>query len=114
MVISFLRAHKTIALCITFSGLFLLVSGILTLVNYGRLAPLIVLHFDAVRGVNVFGTPVSVWGIWFLGLTMNLVNAGLAYEFYHRERLLSYLYLGGSALISLLTLVAIGVVVTIN
>lgn len=114
MVAKILGTRRAIVVFVAIAGVLLAASGIVVFVNYGRLAPLIVLHFDALHGVDTFGTRASIWGVWFLGLTMNLVNLALAYEFYHRERLLSYLYLGGNVLISLIMFIAVGVVVSIN
>ncbi len=107
-------AHKAITVILAISFVLMLTSGILTYTNYGRLAPLIVLHFDALHGVDTFGTRASIWGMWALGLTMNILNGGLAYEFYNRERFLAYLYLGANVLISLIALISVGVMVTVN
>lgn len=114
MVTRILRLHKAIIAFVAIAGILLAISGIMVSMNFSRLAPLIVLHFDALHGVDTFGTRASIWGIWLLGFAINLVNIGLAYEFYNRERLLSYLYLGANVLISLIMLIAIGVVVSIN
>ena len=114
MALRLIRTHKAISVLIAISLALLAVSGIIAFLQYGRLAPLIVIHFDALHGVDTFGTRASVWGVWFLGLAINIVNALLAYEFYHRERVLSYLYLGANVLVSLIVLIAVGVVVSIN
>ncbi len=114
MVAKILGLNRTIVALIAIACVLLTASGVMVSMNYGRLAPLIVLHFDALNGVDTFGTRASIWGVWFLGLAINMVNWALAYEFYHRERLLSYLYLGGNVLISLIMFIAIGVVVSIN
>ena len=114
MDFTFFSRHKTLSAFIIVSAVLLLASFLLISVSYGRLAQSVVLHFDIFHGVDLFGARASVWWIWFLGFAMVLVNDGLAYEFYHRERFLSYLFLGANMLISLFVLVALGVIVSIN
>ncbi len=114
MVAKILGINRTIVVLVAIACVLLAISGVMAFMNYGRLAPLIVLHFDALNGVDTFGTRASILGMWFLGVVVNMVNAALAYEFYNRERLLSYLYLGGNVLIALIVFIAIGVVVSIN
>ncbi len=114
MDLTFFSRHKTISAFIIVSVVLLFASFFLISVSYGRLAQSIVLHFDIFHGVDLFGARASVWWIWFLGLAIFLVNNGLAYEFYHRERFLSYLFLGANMLTSLFVLVALGVIISIN
>lgn len=114
MDVAFFKKHKTLfALIIATFALFLF-SFALILWNFNRLAPSIVLHFDSFHGVDAFGTRASLWGIWILGIVVCLVNGGLVYEFYHRERFLSYLFLGANVLIALFALIIIGVITSIN
>lgn len=114
MDLTFFSRHKTISAFIIVSVVLLFASFLLISISYGRLAQSIVLHFDIFHGVDLFGARASVWWIWFLGLAIFLVNNGLAYEFYHRERFLSYLFLGANMLTSLFVLVVLGVIISIN
>ncbi|MEK7089603.1 MAG: hypothetical protein AAB920_02175 [Patescibacteria group bacterium] len=114
MALSFFTHHKALSVLIIISLVFTIFSFILLSLNYGRLAESIVLHFDSFHGVDMFGSRASIWWIWFLGFAMLGVNLGLAYEYYNRERFLSYLFLGANALISLFVLVIIGVIISIN
>jgi len=113
-VLSFFSEHKTLAVLILISLVLSIFSFTLVSWNYGRLAESIVLHFDSFHGVDMFGSRTSIWWIWFLGLAMLGVNWGLAYEYYNRERFLSYLFIGANALVSLFVLVIIGVIVSVN
>lgn len=114
MALSFFSHHKALFALIIISLIFSIFSFILVSWNYGRLAESIVLHFDSFHGVDMFGSRASVWWIWILGLAILGVNGALAYEYYNRERFLSYLFLGANALASLFVLVVIGVIVSIN
>ena len=114
MDISFFKQHKALSALIIIALVLPVFSLILLAFNYGRLAQSIVLHFDSFHGVDVFGFRASLWWIWIIGFAMYAVNAGLAYEFYHRERFLSYLFLGANVLASFFVLVIIGVILSIN
>lgn len=92
----------------------MVVSFGIVIINYGSIAQTIVLHFDAFQGVDLFGSRANLWGVWVLGLVMMMVNGILCYEFYHRERFLSYLFLVGNILIGMLVLIINSVLISIN
>ena len=74
----------------------------------------LVLHFDAFRGADFFGKPSDVFDILMVGLIVCVINAFLAERLYTRERFLSYVLAFGTVLLSLLILIAVGVIISIN
>jgi hypothetical protein len=114
MNLRMLTEHRSMSALIGITLVLMLVVAIIIQLNYGRLSELIVLHFDALHGIDMFGTRIGIWGVWWLGLTIQCVNGILAYEYYHRERLLSFLFLGANVLVAILTLIIVGVLITTN
>ncbi|RJQ29596.1 hypothetical protein C4565_01705, partial [Candidatus Parcubacteria bacterium] len=93
---------------------FSVVSLVLTATNYGRLAESIVIKFDTLQEVSVFGEKSGLWGIWLLGLTMMGMNGVLMYEFWNRERFLSYIFAFANSFLSLLVFLIIVVLLSNN
>jgi len=60
------------------------------------------------------GEKSDIWGIWAGGLALLIVNSFLAGVFYHRERVLAYVFAGAALLLSILALVALGVIFSVN
>ncbi|MCX6788475.1 MAG: hypothetical protein WCO21_02660 [bacterium] len=108
------KKHRVFSALVLITLLLTLVSLLILALNYGRLGQSIVLHFDQFHGVDVFGSRSSILWIWLLGIAVLSVNSGLIYEFYNRERFLSYIFLGASVLSSLFVLIVISVIVSIN
>lgn len=75
---------------------------------------LLVVHFDAYRGIDFLGDKFDVFGILFSGLAINIINAVISVFLYRRERFLSHLFAFGSAFFSLLILIAVTVIISIN
>lgn len=99
----------------------LLLSGILLAVGFGaayvNLAEgdyLIVIHFDSYRGIDFFGTRAHVFGILWLGAALNIINFTLAAIFRRREKFLTHLLSWFSVFLSLLILIAVAVIISIN
>ncbi|MEK7086863.1 MAG: hypothetical protein AAB935_01245 [Patescibacteria group bacterium] len=82
--------------------------------NLRRFSPPLILHFDEFRGVDFFGEKIEFFGIWFVGFAAVTINTALSEVFFHRERVLSYLFLGVNVLLSLLILIISAVVITVN
>ena len=75
---------------------------------------LLVIHFDSFRGVDFFGNRADVFGILWVGLAINAVNFLLSYVFYEREKFLSLVISWFSVFFSLLILIAVSVIISIN
>lgn len=112
--LSFFKKHKfytaLIALCFAFS----FVSVILVVTNYGHLSSSIVLKFDTLKEISIFGEKNSLWGIWLLGLTILGMNGILMFEFWNRERFLSYLFAAANSFLALLIFIIITTLLSNN
>lgn len=93
---------------------FLAISFFIVLLNAGTLAKPVLLHADPRLGVREFGNRGTVWEILGAGVAFMLVNVFLSGALYRRERILSYLIMGSGALVSLLTLVVLGFIISAN
>lgn len=113
LVINFWR-EKPLRLLFLLGGGFLAISFAIVAVKIGSLSVPVILHFDYWSGIDLFGDRSSVWGVWFLGAAISLVNAGFAEFFFFRSRALSYAFLAANFLISILLFVAVSVMVTVN
>ncbi len=84
---------------------------------YIRLADvqnLLIIHFDSFRGIDFLGSKSDIFGILAVNLAALAVNSWLAYALYYRERFISYLLSFSSAVISLLILIAVLAIISIN
>lgn len=96
-------------------GLFLfVVSFVFIILKVNMLSLPVILHFDAFNGVDKFGDQSSVWGVWGLGFVFFLLNSVLGEVFFLRERALTFVFLGTNLLFSILFLIIISVIITIN
>lgn len=75
---------------------------------------LIIIHFESLRGVDFLGSKNEVIGILFSGLALNVINFLLASFLHNRQRLLSYLIGLMNIFISLLILLTIIVIISVN
>lgn len=75
---------------------------------------LLVIHFDAYRGADFFGTASDVLDILISAVIVLLVNLVLANELYLRERFLSYAIATSTPVFMLLILIAVRVIISIN
>ena len=100
------------------SGILILAALWLAVVYLPTNEPL-VLHFDEFKGIDRWGEASHVY--WLIGLvtTMNLVNLAIVAVFHGRETGISKAVLmrtigAASALLSLLLLIAVGVIISVN
>jgi len=104
--------EKPLVILICTSAVFLTTAALFVL--FSDLTPPLVLHFDDFYGVNFFGTVGDAWGLWLLGVVLTLVNAGLGEVLLFRERFLSFVLFATATLFSFLTLLTIGVIISVN
>ncbi len=82
--------------------------------NFSGFRGLLIIHFDSFRGIDFLGDKGDVFKILGLGIIVLVINAVLAHEFYWKERFLSYVLSFGTAIFSLLILMAIIAIISIN
>lgn len=92
----------------------LIISALIVYLNVAQLSSPIIFHFDKLNGIDVFGAKIDLWRFWLAGFMIILVNTILSHEFYYRERILSYILIGTNLLFSILTLIVVLLIVSIN
>ncbi len=96
-------------------GLALLLIGFgIAIYNFGGFHGLLIIHFDSFRGIDFLGDKSDVFKILGLGVIILAINAVLTHEFYWKERFLSYVLSFGTAIFSLLILMAVIAIISIN
>ena len=99
------------------AALSLLILILATLIFYSSLGstttPLII-HFDAYKGIDFLAGRAEAFGILLSALVMILINFFLADFLYSRERFLSYIFGFVSLELSILILIAISVIISVN
>ena len=82
--------------------------------NLEALPSKLIIHFDHFRGVDFFGDITDVW--WLVGLVVGMValNLGLSVGFFYRERIASYFLVATNVLLSLLLLIAVATILSVN
>jgi hypothetical protein len=75
---------------------------------------LLIVHFDAYRGIDLMGSRRDLFFIPSLGLIALFINSALASMLYFRERFASLLVAFASFASTLLILIAILVIISVN
>lgn len=114
MVKSLILGNKTLTVFVGVSLLFLIIGLFLVYFNITKLTSPIILHFDNVLGMDFFGEKQSLWFVWLTGFFVVLVNFFIGKTLFHRERILSYLIFGATALFAMFHLVAINQIISLN
>jgi len=95
---------------------FTLASVFLTAFSLGlkEKRPLFILHFDGYKGVDILGKVVDVWFIIGAVFLILIVNIILTEIFFQRERILSYFLVSVNLLISILLMIVVAVIISVN
>jgi len=75
---------------------------------------LLVVHFTGGGGIDFLGTKGDIFNVLFSGLAASLVNVFLINVFYDRVRFLAYLFSFFNIVFSVLILIAVGVIISVN
>ncbi|MBI5732426.1 hypothetical protein HY967_00500 [Candidatus Jorgensenbacteria bacterium] len=86
----------------------------LILFKLSALSSPLIIHFDSFNGIDLFGEKTDVWGIWITGLVMFITNTVIANEFFYRLRPISYFLISANVILTILILVVISTIITIN
>lgn len=111
--VCFLR-DRVLLVLLVLCGIFLAVSLGLVIFKADSLTFPIILRFDSLRGIDMFGDVSDVWKIWTLGFLIVALNLFFAHMFFFRERALSYLFMGMSVLISLFLIIIMSLIINVN
>ncbi len=82
--------------------------------NIDKLSSPLIFHFDKLNGIDILGGAIDLWRFLLAGFMIILINVILSYEFYYRERILSYFFLAVNLLFSVLVLIIVFLIVSIN
>ncbi|MDO8466626.1 MAG: hypothetical protein Q7S83_00610 [bacterium] len=83
-------------------------------IHFGGSGNLLVVRLDSVRGINFISQVGEVWGTLAVVLAINVVNFLLTLGLLKRDRKIAVLLPFTSTLISLLILIYISVIVSVN
>ncbi len=75
---------------------------------------LLIVHFDAFRGIDFLGTRRDVFGVAATALAVNAVNAFLAGAFWKRYPFLSAVIAGATLVFSIFVAATLGLIVVNN
>lgn len=93
---------------------FFIAAPVFIFAHRNHLASPLVLHFDAHNGITAFGTISDLWGIWIIAAFIAGLNVFLAKRFYEKERIIAYMLIAANVLLSLLSFIAIAVIISVN
>lgn len=91
----------------------LIVSFGLAVVHFRGVSDLLIIHFTP-AGIDIAGDFLDILVILLGGLAIFCVNTALAYALYSRVRYLAYLLSFFSVFSSVLILIAVGVIISVN
>lgn len=96
-------------------SLVLLVSAFfIAYVNFWDAGNILVIHSSPFKGADFFGVKNDVFGIIIASAIVWLMNMALAQEFYYKERFLSYLLAFSTLFFTVLILVTIDGIISLN
>ncbi len=105
---------KYLRVVFVLSFLILFFLALVAFVKLQDVYPPLVIHFDAYKGIDFFGGKMEISGILISSFVMIIINFFLADFLYYRQRFLSYLFSFGSLWITILILIAVGVIINVN
>ncbi|MBI3638495.1 hypothetical protein HY227_02015 [Candidatus Wolfebacteria bacterium] len=74
----------------------------------------LILHFDVYNGIDYLGGKWEVFGTLIAIFLILLINLFLSDFLYHRERFLSFIFGFTSLVVSILILIGISVIISVN
>jgi len=96
------------------SAALILIAALWAFFGLAKINNLLILHYDGYKGIDFLGNKGDIWRV--LGLSAAIVgfNFLLAKKLYYKERFLSYAFSFSSSIFSLLILIGIFVIISIN
>ncbi|MCL5017442.1 MAG: hypothetical protein M1155_02160 [Patescibacteria group bacterium] len=79
-----------------------------------KITNLLILHFNSYKGIDYLGDKNDVFNITVFPFAVIIINFLLAKKLYYKERFLAYFLSFSSALFSLLILIGVFVIISIN
>ena len=114
MVFSNVIKDKYLRVVAGLSVLLLVIAGIIFYLGVGSITTPLVVHFDPYKGIDFLGGRMQVFGIIVAALVIILINLFLADFLDSRERFLSYIFGFASLELTILILIVISVIISLN
>ncbi|MDO8442732.1 MAG: hypothetical protein Q7S81_00480 [bacterium] len=96
------------------SGGLILTALIVAVLNFYKINNLLIMHYDGYKGIDFLGDKGDVFSLIGISATMIILNAWLANRTYFRERFLAYLFSFSSLALSVLILIGVFAIISIN
>ncbi|MHB9019704.1 MAG: hypothetical protein ACYC3G_02420 [Minisyncoccota bacterium] len=96
------------------SGGLILAALILAISNLYKINNLLIMHYDGYKGIDFLGEKSDVFSLIGITMVMIILNTWLANRVYFRERFLSYLLSFSSLVLSVLILIGVFAIISIN
>lgn len=96
------------------SAALVLIALVLTLIGLAKVNNLLILHFDSYRGIDFLGDKKDIFSIIGLSFAIIIINFLLAKQIYYKERFLAYSLSFTSLIFSLLILIGVSVIISVN
>jgi hypothetical protein len=96
------------------SGGLILMALVLAFLNFYKISNLLIMHYDGYRGIDFLGDKGDVFSLIGISAVMVILNIGLASRVYFRERFLAYLFSFSSLILSVLILIGVFAIISIN
>lgn len=106
--------NKKFIVLLSLSGVFLLTAIISILVNRSDLYYPVIMYVTDNDGVNNLGSILDVWRIVIIGGALILMNSMFSEIIFNKKRLLSYLLMISSFVVSLLVLILVLYIISLN
>lgn len=105
---------KYLRVIIVLSFFILLVTALIFYLKLGATESLLIIHYEAEKGIDFLGSHNQVYGILLSAFAIIVINFLLADFLYKRERFLSYIFVFTSLALAILILIAISVIISVN
>ena len=96
------------------SGWLILAALISAILNFYKTNNLLIMHYDGYKGIDFLGDKTDVFSLIGISAIIIIINAGLANRVYFRERFLAYSLSFSSLALSLLILIGVFAIISIN
>ncbi len=92
----------------------ILIGLIVALLGLLKISNLLIMHYDGYKGIDFLGDKKDVFNVIGLSAIMVILNFWLAKKLYFKERFLAYLLSFSTPLFSLLILIGVFAIISIN
>mgnify|MGYP001572255989 CR=1 FL=1 len=106
--------NKNFAIIFGLSLGILILTAFVAYIQLAEITTPLIIHFDAYKGIDFLGDKFDVFKILAVALTVFSINFILAEFIFYRQRFLSFVFAYASLATSVLTSIAITVIISVN